>query len=80
MSDRPTSALAGTVYSHTTIRVAGNAHADEAPFVLLLVEGEDGRRRLGRFREDEPPALGTPVFARDERDGVPIFESLRGER
>ena len=71
------SELAGTVYSHTTIRVAGNAHADEAPFVLLLVQGEDGSRRLGRFRDDEPPALGTRVVAREERNGVPIFRPLQ---
>ena len=67
------SELAGTVASHTTIRVAGNAHADQAPFVLLLVEGDDGSRSLGRFHGDEPPAIGTRVLAREEKDGVAIF-------
>jgi uncharacterized OB-fold protein len=71
---------AGTVSSHTTIRVAGNAHAHEAPFVLLLVEGDDGTRRLGRYLDDEPPALDTRVVAREERDGVAIFGPPRARR
>jgi uncharacterized OB-fold protein len=64
----------GTVYSHTTIRVAGNAHAAEAPFVLLLIDGDDGSRLLGRFSSEEPPEVGARVRARENPAGVPVFE------
>jgi len=55
--------LAGKVQSYTVIRVPGNAHAEAAPFVLLLVELDDGRRVLGHFSGREPPAIDTRVIA-----------------
>jgi len=64
---------AGTVYSHTTIRVAGNAHVGEAPFVLLLVDRDDGGRQLGRYRGDEPPAIGTRVEVVELVGDVPVY-------
>jgi uncharacterized OB-fold protein len=65
---------AGRVYSHTTIRVAGNAHAADAPFVLLLVERDDGSRTLGRYALQEPPAVGARVRAREAATAVTVFE------
>jgi uncharacterized OB-fold protein len=55
--------LQGTVQSHTIIRVPDKAHAEMAPFVLLLVELADGRRVLGHFNRAEPPAIGSRVTA-----------------
>lgn len=63
----------GTVYSHTTIRVAGNAHVGEAPFVLLLVDRDGGGRRLGRYRGDAPPPIGTRVAVVELVDEVPVY-------
>jgi uncharacterized OB-fold protein len=64
------------LYSHTTIRVAGVAHAAEAPFVVVLVDTPRGRV-LGRLRGDEVPPIGTPLVDTGERDGVPMFEAAR---
>ena len=65
----------GKVYSHTVIRVPGNAHAGSAPFVLLLVELDDGRRILGHFAGGEPPAIGTRVIARSS-ERTPVFSAV----
>ena len=65
--------LRGIVRSHTVIRLAGKAHAANAPFVLLLVELEDGRRVLGHFQGDEPPPIDTRVLGRAAENTPPIF-------
>lgn len=70
------SRLVGRVHSHTVIRVPGNRHADAAPFVLLLVELDDGRRVLGHFAGNEPPELGARVSA-DTSDSTPIFTTRK---
>jgi uncharacterized OB-fold protein len=64
--------LVGTVQSHTVIRVPGNVHAEAAPFVLLLVELDDGKRVLGHFSGSEPPAIDTCVKA-NQSEGTPVF-------
>jgi uncharacterized OB-fold protein len=51
----------GTVQSHTVIRVPDKAHANQAPFVLLLVVLDGGKRALGPFDRVEPPAIGSRV-------------------
>lgn len=66
------STLAGRVYSHTVIRVPGHVHAEAAPFVLLLVELSDGKRVLGHFSGNEPPAIDSPVTA-NPSDTIPMF-------
>ena len=53
--------VAGTVQSHTTIRVPGKAHSADAPFVLLLVALDDGKRVLGHFGGSAPPPIGARV-------------------
>jgi len=59
----PGQSLTGSVQSHTIIRVPGKAHAAKAPFVLLLVQLDDGRRVLGHFSGAEPPAIEARVMA-----------------
>jgi uncharacterized OB-fold protein len=66
------SELTGKVYSHTVIRVPGAAHAEAAPFVLLMVELDNGKRLLGHFAGSEPPAIGTRV-AGNQSDKTPVF-------
>jgi uncharacterized OB-fold protein len=70
------SSISGTVQSHTVIRVPGHAHAEAAPFVLLLVELDGGKRVLGHFAGDEPPPIGARVLA-GSADTTPIFSLLR---
>jgi acetyl-CoA C-acetyltransferase len=70
----------GTVHSHTTIRVAGNAHVGEAPFVLLLVDVDGGGRRLGRYRGQEPPPIGTRVAVVETVGDVPVYGPSEEDR
>jgi uncharacterized OB-fold protein len=68
--------LTGHVISHTIVRVPGRIHAGSAPFVLLLVEVDGGRRLLGHFAHPEPPAIGARVSA-PRGEGIPVFRSLQ---
>jgi len=64
--------IQGTVQSHTIIRVPDKSHAAMAPFVLLLVELENGKRVLGHFNHADPPSIGSRVTA-DQTDQTPVF-------
>jgi uncharacterized OB-fold protein len=66
-------ALSGTVQSHTVIRVPGKQHAGAGPFVLLLIELDDGRRVLGRFDRMEPPAISSRVVGSVNENETPLF-------
>jgi uncharacterized OB-fold protein len=70
--------LIGKVCSHTVIRVPGNAHADAAPFVLLLVELDDNTRMLGHFAGSEPPLIGSRVVA-EKSATTPVFRTVEEE-
>jgi uncharacterized OB-fold protein len=67
------SAATGTVQSHTIIRVPDKAHAEQAPFVLLLVALDGGRQVLGHFNGSESPAIGSRVTAETAGDQTPVF-------
>jgi uncharacterized OB-fold protein len=66
-------ALSGTVQSHTVIRVPGKQHAGTGPFVLLLIELDDGRRVLGHFDKTEPPAISSRVVGSVNENETPLF-------
>ena len=70
------SAAMGTVQSHTIIRVPDKAHAENAPFVLLLVALDSGKRVLGHFDRAEPPAIGSRVVAQTADKQTPVFRIL----
>jgi uncharacterized OB-fold protein len=65
--------LRGIVQSYTVIRVPGQRLAAEGPFVLLLVELDDGRRVLGRFNGSEPPPISSRVMAQAIENATPSF-------
>jgi uncharacterized OB-fold protein len=65
--------LRGIVQSYTVIRVPGQRLAAEGPFVLLLVELDDGRRVLGRFNGSEPPPISSRVMAQARENTTPSF-------
>ena len=70
------SAEQGTVQSHTIIRVPDKAHAGKAPFVLLLVALDGGKRVLGHFDSADPPAIGSRVAAGAVENGTIVFRGL----
>lgn len=65
----------GTVYSHTTIHVAGNAQAADVPFVLVLVDCDDGVRRLGRWAGTWAPTIGSRADARLASEPYLVFSA-----
>lgn len=69
------SALRGTVHSHTVIRVPDKKHAAKAPFVMLLVDVEGGKRVLGHFDGGTPPQIGSRVAADLSQQETPVFRT-----
>jgi uncharacterized OB-fold protein len=69
--------VVGTVNSHTMVRMPGHAHADRAPFVLLLVETEDGKRCLGHFAGNAAPPIGARVVGCERVQGTLVFEVVQ---
>lgn len=63
----------GTVQSHTVIRVPDKAHADQVPFVLLLVALDNGKHVLGHFDQPEPPTIGSRVTAEAADNRTHVF-------
>ena len=63
----------GVVQAHTVIRVPDRAHAGQAPFVLLLVALDGGRRVLGHYDRLEPPAIGSRVVSTTMHPETPVF-------
>lgn len=64
----------GTVYTHTTIRVAPESLKDQVPYTIVIVEiGPDLRvsGRLERGSVENPVCIGQPVrFVREDEHGL----------
>ena len=60
----------GTVYSYTVVHRAPAEFEAEAPYVVALVELEEGVRMLTRLIDVEPAAVGV---------GMPVEVALSGE-
>jgi uncharacterized OB-fold protein len=67
------SAFAGTVLSHTVIRMPGRAHSEDAPFMLLLVRTDAGKNILGHFADRHPPPIGSRVKGNASENETPVF-------
>ena len=67
--------MSGTVYTETVIHVAPSQFVSEAPYQLLIVALQDGRRVTGRM-VDGRAAIGDAVELAEERNGVPYFRKL----
>ena len=63
----------GTVYTETLIHAAPQAFVAEAPYQLIIVTLEDGRRITGRVSGD-PVAIDDRVELHEERDRVSFFK------
>ena len=66
----------GTVYTETLIHAAPQAFVAEAPYQLIIVTLEDGRRITGRVSGD-PVAIDDAVELHEERDGVAFFRKVQ---
>ena len=64
--------MKGIVYTETVVYAAPAAFVDEAPYQLVIVTLEDGKRITGRI-EGERVAIDTAVELVEQRNGVPYF-------
>lgn len=62
----------GKVYTETLIHAAPQQFTADAPYQLIIVTLEDGRRVTGRVFADRV-AIDDSVELIEERDGVPYF-------
>lgn len=67
--------MRGTVYTETVIHAAPQAFVSEAPYQLIIVSLEDGRRVTGRVT-GEPVAIDDAVELHEQRDGVLFFRKV----
>lgn len=67
--------MKGTVYTETLIHSAPEAFVSEAPYQLIIVTLENGKRVTGRVSGDRVAIDDTVVLA-DERNGVPFFRKI----
>jgi uncharacterized OB-fold protein len=69
----------GVVYSATTVHKAPSPEF-HAPFILVIIDFEEGWSMLATFAGDRAPQIGTPVEVTwTERDGrvLPAFAEAR---
>ena len=67
--------MTGTVYTETLIHSAPEAFVSEAPYQLIIVTLDDGKRLTGRVSGDRVD-IGDKVVLADERNGVPFFRRV----
>ncbi|MGH9630638.1 MAG: Zn-ribbon domain-containing OB-fold protein [Bryobacteraceae bacterium] len=63
----------GVVYTETIVHSAPEAFTDQAPYQIIIVTLEGGRRVTGRVAGDRV-SIDDRVRLVEERDGVPFFE------
>ena len=68
--------MTGVVYTETLIHSAPEAFVSEAPYQLIIVTMEDGKRVTGRVSGDAV-SIDDPVVLADERNGVPFFRKIQ---
>jgi uncharacterized OB-fold protein len=66
----------GTVFSFTKIHVAEERFQAETPYVLAVVEGEEGLRLIARIKQEDAGKLeiGSKVELDGWKDQVPVFK------
>jgi uncharacterized OB-fold protein len=68
--------MSGTVYTETTIHAAPAQFVAEAPYQLIIVTLDEGKRVTGRVLGNDTVAIGDRVELGEERNGVPFFRKL----
>ena len=69
--------MTGTVYTETVIHSAPEAFVQDAPYQLIIVTLDDGRRVTGRVAGDERVAIDDRVEMAEERNGIPFFRKAQ---
>ena len=64
--------MSGTIYTETMIHAAPEQFVKDAPYQLVLVTLEGGKRLTARI-EGERVAIGDKVVEAESRDGIPFF-------
>ena len=64
--------MRGTVYTETVVHAAPAAFVSEAPYQIVIVTLEEGKRVTGRVLGDRVQ-IDDPVEMVEERGGVPFF-------
>lgn len=67
--------MRGTVYTQTVVYSAPEAYVADAPYQLVIVTLEDGKRVTGRILGDRV-AIGDEVELAEDRLGTPYFRSV----
>ena len=67
--------MTGSVYTETLIHAAPREFVAEAPYQLIIVTLDDGKRVTGRSA-GERLAIGARVEMAEEKNGVPYFRKL----
>ena len=63
----------GTIYTETLIHAAPEQFVKDAPYQLVIVTLESGKRVTARIEGDRV-AIGDRVTEAESRDGVPFFK------
>jgi uncharacterized OB-fold protein len=67
--------MSGTIYTETMIHAAPEQFVKDAPYQLVIVTLEDGKRITARIEGDRV-AIGDKVSAAESRDGIPFFKKV----
>lgn len=62
----------GVIYTETVVHSAPEAFVADAPYQLVIVTLQDGKRVTGRIA-GERVAIDDTVVLKEERNGVPFF-------
>lgn len=65
--------MRGIVYTETVVHSAPQAFIADAPYQLVIVRLEDGRKVTGRILGDRV-SIDDKVELAEERDGIPYFQ------
>jgi len=63
----------GTIYTETMIHAAPEQFVKDAPYQLVIVTLDDGKRITARIEGDRVQ-IGDKVAAAESRDGIPFFK------
>ncbi len=64
--------MKGVIYTETVVHSAPEAFVADAPYQLVIVTLENGKRVTGHILGDRV-AVDDPVSLAEERNGVPYF-------
>ena len=64
--------MSGTIYTETVIHAAPEQFVKDAPYQLVLVTLDDGKRVTARMDGDRV-AIGDKVVQAESRDGISFF-------